>query len=317
MKKSLLIFILGIFPFALFGAGGTAIPGGNQATPFLINKSGAYYLAANRVMTGGQTAIEITASDVTLDLNGCTLSYADIAGTSDAIVVKGSNIEVRNGSISTVPGRAIYSPDEPGKAGMRIIDLRVDDTKGIYVGAEGAWVERCQVFASRGYALVVKGSSGTVKDCVVRKVIAADALGYGISVGDFGTVVGCKVSETAYSGILCDNAADIRNNRVDQANLSQHVTGAGIHLGWAQRSRVSDNIVTLCTAAGIRLMNDSFGCILERNLVSKTWPASTQAGYAFVISFSPTTIMRGNFGSANAGGFISGTHIDGGDNLTN
>jgi hypothetical protein len=318
MNRNVLSFLLAILPLALFGASGTAIPGGNQAASYIINKPGAYYLAASRVMTDtAQPAIQITASDVTLDLNGFTLAYADVAGTGDAILAKGSNIEIRNGSISTVPGHAINSPDEPKTIGMRVIDVRVDDTKGLYLGSEGAWVERCQIFASRGYALVVEGWGGTVKDCVVKKVIKADALGSGISVGNFGTIVGCNVAETAYSGIIVGLNGNIRNNRVDQANMSLHPAGAGIHLSWAQRSRVSDNFVNLSSAAGIRLMNASAGCFLERNVVTGTYPGGTQTGYGIVIDLSPTTILRGNLGSANGGGFISGTHINGGDNLSN
>jgi hypothetical protein len=319
MKKSLLSLLLALVPLALLGASGTAIPGGNQATPFIINKPGAYYLAANRVMTNtALPAIEITASGVTLDLNGFNLGYSDVAGTADAILAKSSNIEIRNGSITTAPGRAIYSPNEPENVGMRVIDVRVVDTRGLSLGSKGAWVERSQIFDSRDYAIQIEGWGGTVKDCVVRNVVKAQELGIGISVDYFGTVVGCNVAETAHSGIVGGGGnCTIRNNRVDQANLAQQPTGAGIHLVWSRHSHVSENHINLASGAGIFLMNNSLGCLIEKNLVASTHAAGSQTGYAFVNSFSPTPVLRGNVGFSNAGGFISGAHIDGGGNLSN
>jgi hypothetical protein len=112
MKKLVLSILLTVLPLALFGASGTAIPGGNQAAPFVINKPGAYYLAANRVMTTkGQAvgAIQIDASDVTLDLNGYTLGYVDVDGSGSGILVNGSNVEIRNGSINTCPSMRFTS----------------------------------------------------------------------------------------------------------------------------------------------------------------------------------------------------------------
>jgi hypothetical protein len=83
--ENLFSLLLAAVPPGLFAASGTAIPGGNQTAPFVIAKPGAYHLAANRVMTAtGKPAIEITASDVTLDLNGSTLGYIDSTGAGDA-----------------------------------------------------------------------------------------------------------------------------------------------------------------------------------------------------------------------------------------
>ncbi|HEX2100217.1 MAG TPA: hypothetical protein VHF69_06130 [Candidatus Synoicihabitans sp.] len=78
MKNLILSCLLAVLPLSLFAASGTAIPGGNQNTPFVIDKPGAYYLAANRTMTklNVWAAIEIKADNVTLDLNGFTLGLA-------------------------------------------------------------------------------------------------------------------------------------------------------------------------------------------------------------------------------------------------
>ena len=165
MKKLILTLLLAVLPLSSFAASGTAIAGGSQSTPYVINKPGAYYLAANRVMTTlGQAAIQIDASDVTLDLNGYTLSFPNAEGPyTPGIKAKGANIEIRNGSISTIPGSAIHVDGLLENVGLRLIDLRIADSMGIGTGAWGTWVERCQVTDTSGNAIQV-GTGSTEKE---------------------------------------------------------------------------------------------------------------------------------------------------------
>jgi len=85
-----------------------------SAAPFTITQPGSYYLATNVTVSSGD-AITITANDVSLDLNGFTISStAPVANIDNAILLSGSrtNIAIRNGHISsgvTNNGAGVYS----------------------------------------------------------------------------------------------------------------------------------------------------------------------------------------------------------------
>jgi len=64
--------------------------------PYQIKEAGSYRLSGNLVVSGGANAIDITVSNVTLDLNGFTISgpgSSAVSGGSTPI----SAVSVRNG----------------------------------------------------------------------------------------------------------------------------------------------------------------------------------------------------------------------------
>jgi hypothetical protein len=77
------------------------------SAPYTISAPGSYYLAANLAVSSG-TAITITASQVTLDLNGYTLSSTEATPTGTGILLAGgaTDITIRNGHIK---GNVVYS----------------------------------------------------------------------------------------------------------------------------------------------------------------------------------------------------------------
>jgi hypothetical protein len=313
MKKLVLSLLVAVLPLALFGASGTAIPGGNQATAFIINKPGAYYLAANRVMTTkAYGAIQINASDVTLDLNGFTLSFSDAdGGTANGITTGGSNVEIRNGSITVTPHFAIKAYG----SGLRIIDVRMDDTEGIYSEAEAALVERCHVVDSRSCAIHMAGWGSIIKDCIIRNVIQKNgSFGVGIRASSYGEVVGNSINYTASAGIECGGTgATVKNNRVLQANQA-HLNWCGGILAFGAQMYISGNVIDRTAGQGIKVAYDS--CLIEGNVVKGTEKVGMFVG-AGIVSDKATTIVRGNLGSRNPGGLVVGPHIDGGSNMSN
>ena len=66
--------------------------------PFTVSNPGSFYLAANLTGAAGTNGITITTNDVTLDLNGFTLTGAGSNNGVD-IVGKRLNVVVRNGAI--------------------------------------------------------------------------------------------------------------------------------------------------------------------------------------------------------------------------
>lgn len=314
MKKLLLSLVLAVLPLGLSAASGTAIPGGNQSVTFVINKPGAYYLAADRLMTN-QTlpAIQILVPDVTLDLNGYAVRFADISGTGDAIEIKASNVEVRNGSILNTPGYAIDGAVAK-LTGLRVIDVRASDTQGINVGGDGTIVDRCQVTDTRGTGIRISGIGSQVYRSVVRNVDELNGSGgVGVFLGYATTIADCTITNTAGPGIYCYPRCTVVDNRIEQANLSQAPKDAGITLVTAGSSHLRGNTVLFCYAAGIRVGENSSGCVIENNVISNTRQAGPQLGTALVTS-AASTLLRGNLGVDNDGSFISGIIIDAGGN---
>jgi hypothetical protein len=104
-------------------AGGIS-SGDSPGFPVGISESGSYRLTGNLVVPGGTgapnlDAILIVADDVTLDLNGFTLSCrrntlpatpcSSVAGTGRGILMAGQNIRIQNGTIRHMADDAVVA----------------------------------------------------------------------------------------------------------------------------------------------------------------------------------------------------------------
>ena len=317
MKKFLLPLLLAALPLSSFAASGTAIPGGNQSTPFVIDKPGSYYLAGNRTMTNTEVwgAIQITTDNVTLDLNGFSLGFSGTTTqgiSGHAISVMGDNVEIRNGVIHTAPGDAIHSEAYY----LRMIDLRVLNTHGISADGRSALAERCHVSETHGDAIRV-GNSSTVRDCVVMGATKKGSLyGRGIWAGSDAIITGCSVSFTDSTGIVCyGGGVLVENCRVADANWKESDYDAGI-VTYDGSATIRRCLVTRASGTGIRIGALSVGTVLEDNVVKRTQTAAPAAGYG-IVCLNSSTILQNNKGVANAGGFIAGQYVNAGGNLGN
>lgn len=114
--SSLLVFMFGVSVFGQGSLTPTAAPAPTMksldqieartpisAAPYTISASGSYYLTKNLVVATGD-AITINASNVTLDLNGFTISSTQSSAGSGAGISLGNslrNIAIMNGAISS------------------------------------------------------------------------------------------------------------------------------------------------------------------------------------------------------------------------
>lgn len=154
-----------------------------SSAPFTINQAGNYYLTANLSVTAGN-AIGITVDNVTLDLNGYTISSTANPASGNAVNLAGNlrNIAIRNGHIrsgTTGSGASytqlgflggIYAVNVPNN--VRVTDVSVTGVGqyGIDFTADSSVVlERCTVdtVAARGMV------GGVVVDCWARNTGAA------------------------------------------------------------------------------------------------------------------------------------------------
>lgn len=184
---------------------------GDANSAFRITQSGSYYFAQNFSILGFLSdlhAIEIAASNVTIDLNGFTLT--GLSGALNGITADGSgyhNIVIKNGTIQSF---------DTG------IALNGGDSTEIVV--EDVAVMNCDVI---GIAI----RSGRISDCIVK-----DSGGTGIIASSNSFVETCTVENSGSDGINAGNGSVIRDNIV-RDNFND-----GIRV--ASRCIVRDNLVS-------------------------------------------------------------------------
>ena len=196
-----------------------------------ITVPGSYFMIANISVPTGLNGIEISASNVTLDMRGFAILGA--ADSLDGILVTGGqrNISIYNGSISGCGGDGIDAWNVV--AGAQLRDLRVSHCDGYglragagtvvrcvvdYVGLDGISVEGGGVIshctATRcSYAGIRVGGDSVIRDCAV-----GGAFGGGILAGESSAVTNCAawlicdMNDPGRAGIDVENACLVRGN---------------------------------------------------------------------------------------------------------
>jgi len=263
--------------------------------PFTIGASGSYYLTGNlAVGTAGGSAITISADQVTLDLNGFTISSTASPASGTAVLINGvrRNVTVTNGHIrgtttfaagafttgGFLDGVASLFPDS---ANLRVSDLNVfgmgdDGIELGFINVPTFVVERCNVSvcAGRGiYGAVIRdctaGPTGDtaiagdiVTNCSGETVNTASAFADGISGNTVETCRGISVSATGVEGITVNNSRGTSNsasglfgtNVTNSYGISNSSDGIGA-------SNVTNSYGTSSSGEGLSATNatNSFG----------------------------------------------------------
>ena len=185
---------------------------GDGTNSFIISQAGSYYLTGNVSGVSGKTGIEITSDNVTVDLNGFTITGP---GTTNTGIDFGSqkNIVLRNGTIrswfTAVNGLAASARARVEKiralsnagsgiivgANCSVLDCLADanPTTGIATQANGI-VQNCQIIGSSNG--ISTSSNGLISGCHVASG------GQGMSVGAGSIVTGCEIVSNTATGII-------------------------------------------------------------------------------------------------------------------
>lgn len=93
---------------------------GDALNSFIISQPGSYYLTGNITGVSGKSGIKITASNVTLDLNGFTLQGVSGSQYGILALVFPNNCTVRNGTVNgwDQSGVTISSPGGAGRGSI-------------------------------------------------------------------------------------------------------------------------------------------------------------------------------------------------------
>ena len=166
-----------------------------SSLPFPINNPGSYYLTKNLNVASGD-AITINANQVTIDLNGFTISSTATPAAGTGVVLGNdiTDITILNGHIkgdvfyngSTYSGSGFangisYFGPSPGTCNVRVAGVSVSGclTNGIYLNYLCAGlVESCTVRTIGGYGILSPTvSHSSAADC-------GDIAIYGLTVSD-------------------------------------------------------------------------------------------------------------------------------------
>jgi hypothetical protein len=309
----------------------TPIPGGIFTGLFAISRSGSYYLTGNRTNTAtGSYGILVNANDVTIDLNGFTLSGAGIAQFG-VYAANRTNVSVLNGTVRDFVSVGIIAP--LSGMGHTISKVSVLNNGGVGIGmvaTRACRVVDCMVIGNHGGITVSDGtvvahnrviSNGAVGsgigaggNCLISENIVTSfdtnaAHVSGISVNGTGSqIVGNTVSYTSDEGIRALGAHLIRANHVSYANLATNASSGGIFVGNSS-SEVEDNVTFNCLVAGIALYWANSSVINNR---VKSSPIGIQFG-------APNCYFANNrvSGATNAfSGTVPGGALNGGGNIS-
>jgi hypothetical protein len=218
---------------------------GDATCLFKITQAGSYYLTANtNSKVSGVNGIKITASNVTIDLNGYTLSTI---GTSlSAIVTEGArnNITIRNGVLVGWDSATIdlTAGGNGANTGSLLENLRVSDgaQAGVIAGAD-AVIRVCTVSGNTG-AGITTGANSLIADCIVRNngaggiIAGSDAVirdctltantGAGLTAGMNSRIAGCVARSNTGNGIVTASSGVITGCSAVTNGLSGIVGGS-------------------------------------------------------------------------------------------
>jgi hypothetical protein len=203
--------------------------------PFTISVPGSYFLATN--LSSSANGIIISASSVTLDLNGFEL--AGSAGSIVGVRVNGSqaNICVRNG---TVRGWNSDGLNLSNATQVIVSDLRVSGNLGNGLVTGTAAVINTCVSVQNALEGIVTGDAANIRGCVVyhnnvgircgngcqvRDSVTFSNFNYGIDLGVNGTVVDCTSSRDF--GILTGSGSLVSGCASLDSRLQGIIVGDG------------------------------------------------------------------------------------------
>lgn len=226
-------------PLSAYGVDGQIKISQPASFPIVIDEPGSYVLTSNIIATSGGKAIEITADDVTLDLNGhavvCPSGTGISANDKHNIIIENGTVTGCYTGVEIIYGANIY--------GIQIKNMNVSDNGwGGGILAQNAIISNCTANNNGNYGFHVAYSTLTnctannntvnsgfsvyasiVTNCIAR----GNHLLAGIQ-GSSSIITNCVASNNNKSGIYAQDNCRVEGNNV-RANgeCGLYLSGAG------------------------------------------------------------------------------------------
>jgi parallel beta-helix repeat protein len=229
---------------------------GDADSVYLISKPGSYYLVESMVAPAGKIAVEIEASNVTIDMRGFTISSL---ATLSAIKLNGTsrtNITIRDGHIGTCLGNGIDLTNQSRGGVIENIIVTGAAGMGIYAG-NGFTLSNCSA-VDCGSGIRVE-SGNTLINCA-----AFSNDGTGITTYTGTSLENCTASGNGYKGFVIafnstlSNCTAYNNEDIGFETSSSSLTGCTAYSNTLGGFLLSGGSATNCVARS----NDYIGIYL-------------------------------------------------------
>lgn len=268
-SRLLILLALALAPFNALAQGSLTPPGPPAPTmlslsqieprtpissvPITISKSGSYYFTTNLAVPTSEVGIFISANNVTLDLNGFTLT--GVGNLFDGIDVTStqSNIVVRNGALNNWANGISADP----AYNLQLERLRISNIEGYGVVLSGSsTVRNCMFQGSTSPEFdAVFVSGGLVSDCVI-----SGFAGNGIE-AQSSQVRNCLIVTNGGSGMLLDGNCQVVGNTLIANTGTTNIDVVG------NDNRIEDNHVVGSAGFGIVVPATASNNIIVKNSV--------------------------------------------------
>lgn len=293
---------------------------GDANSAFRITTSGSYYLTGNIDGKSTVRCIEVFSAggaQITIDLNGFTITGIGDSRTEPAIHIDGDNthVTIRNGTI-----RNWESAVEHFIGGsMTLEDVRAYGSRLSQFNVRNATMVRCIAEDGGSHGFLVDG--GTLVDCT-----SSNNAGAGFTILNAATVLrGCSSTSNDSGGFNLGQG--IAESCRAESNTGNGFTNPGVMTNCTLLSSSNDGIsasssstIRGCTvvgsgAAGIRV---SVAARVEGNTVSSNGEHGIEVAGSRVTVINNTISSAGRNTGSFAGVFVSGTDcsVDG-NHITN
>jgi Right handed beta helix region len=250
--------------------------------PYTISAPGSYYLATNGTVTG--TGIHVQSSDVTLDLNGFTITGD--GGATDYGVLIDPTTRVRN--ITVRNGKMVY-------------------IGGVVVGGQGAdnvLIEGMQVYTNSRAGIWI--GSGCVGAIIRNNLVVGGSVGGqgGINLTAFTnqpisgvTILNNRISGTPDNAIIVsasnstNSDISLLNNQISDNSIFVSASGVGV----VTRLLIDGNHVTRSSGFGLTVPANARATVVRNVLTGCTFSVNTTGN-----TIGPIVSTVGTLGTTGA-----------------
>ena len=228
--------------------------------PYKITKSGSYKLTSNLIVPAGKDGIDVTAPDVTIDMNGFSIIGPVVcSGEIDTPAVcpaASSGIGIASGA----------SDPETGSPDVKVLNgaVRGMGSHGIFLTGDGSLVEKVSARSNAGAGIIVGGM-----------VLNSSAIGNGSTGILANSVRDSEAASNTQDGIILDGRGGVAMGDVSADN-----GGVGIR---PQNGSVMNSVITLNKGAGIQALCPS--AIMNNTIV---------ANASSIVTNEPSCVLENN-----------------------